>query len=105
MSKVLLTHESGLKKEVKCGFSWTVFFFGFLVPLIRGDLKGAAIMFVLEVGLWASTGEGGIWIVGLIFCFTYNKLYINELLKKGYKPENETEKTKLIGYGILMPKR
>ena len=46
--KVILKHESGLVKEVKKGFSWTFFFFGLFVPLIRGDLKWAIIMLLLQ---------------------------------------------------------
>ena len=75
MASVLLTHESGLKKEVKCGFSWTVFFFGFLVPLIRGDLKWAGIMFVLALVIGIPTAGIGAGVVGLVFCFKYQALY------------------------------
>ena len=41
----VVLEKNGLRKEVKVGFSWTVFFFGLFVPLFRGDLKWAAIMF------------------------------------------------------------
>ena len=84
--KVVLKHELGMIKTVKKGFSWTVFFFGFFVPLIRGDLKWALIMFLTQF-LAASVTMGlGVWIASLIFAFFYNKLYIKDLLEKGYRP-------------------
>ena len=36
---VTLINASGQMRTVKVGFSWTVFFFGFLVPLYRGDVN------------------------------------------------------------------
>ena len=44
--KLLMENEFGSKKVVKIGFSWTVFFFGSLVPLFRGDLKWFFIMLI-----------------------------------------------------------
>ena len=36
-------------KQVKIGFSWTMFFFGFWVPLFRGDWKWLIIMLLLDI--------------------------------------------------------
>ena len=33
--KVFMKNQFGAMKQVKVGFSWTMLFFGFLVPLIR----------------------------------------------------------------------
>jgi len=33
----------------------------------------------------------GIFVVSLIFAFIYNKIYIKELLEKGYRPTEEFE--------------
>jgi hypothetical protein len=44
--KAKFRNNAGVTKEVKVGFSWTTFFFGFFPALIRGDLKWAAIMFI-----------------------------------------------------------
>lgn len=87
--KVILKHDSGLVKEVKKGFSWTLFFFGLFVPLIRGDLKWAVIMFLLQVLVGSFTLGIGALVVNLIFAFIYNKIYIKELLEKGYRPSGE----------------
>lgn len=84
--EVMLQHESGVQKKVKMGFSWTVFFFGMLVPLFRGDLKWAAIMFLtILIAGSVSYGLGGL-LISFIFAFIYNKMYIKELIEKGYRP-------------------
>ncbi len=99
--KILMIHDSGVTKEVKCGFSWTTFFFGFLVPLIRGDLKWAAILFILSLVLGIPTmGIGGA-VCGIVFSFVYNKIYIKELIEKGYKPATEDFKNILVQKNII----
>ncbi|MDL4843262.1 DUF2628 domain-containing protein [Aquibacillus rhizosphaerae] len=98
--KGILKNEAGITKKVKIGFSWTTFFFGFIPALIRGDLKWAVIMFLLAAVAGAFTFGVGAWIPGLIFSFVYNKLYIKELLEKGYKPANEETKRELEARGI-----
>ncbi len=45
--KVFLKNNVGVVKECKVGFSWTTLFFGLFVPLLRGDFKWSAIMFIL----------------------------------------------------------
>ena len=87
--QVVLKHESGVTKKVKKGFSWTVLFFGLFVPLIRGDLKWALIMFLLQLLAGYFTFGLGSFVVSLIFGFVYNKVYIKDLLEKGYQPSNE----------------
>jgi len=64
-------------KEAPVGFSWTTLFFGIFVSLIRGDFKWALIMF-----LAAFPSLGLSW---LVFPFIYNKLYIKDIVKKGFK--------------------
>ena len=89
--KVILKHDSGMVKEVKKGFSWTLFFFGLFVPLIRGDLKWGVIMFLLQFLAGIFTIGVGSFVVSLIFAFIYNKIYIKELLEKGYRPTADFE--------------
>ena len=74
--KVMLKNEAGLSKEVKVGFSWTTFFFGFIPALIRGDLKWAIIMFLLSAVVGSFTFGVGAWVVWIVFSFIYNKIYI-----------------------------
>ena len=69
--------ESGMIKTGFYGFSWTYFFFGWFVPLIRGEL-GVAVLHlfftVITVGLWQ-----------LIVSFLYNKQYMTRMLTNGWE--------------------
>ena len=75
-SKINLEND-GLVKVAPIGFSWTVFFFNGLPPLIRGHIVIGVIMFI--------TGIITYGIVGVIMAFFYNKIYLNYLLDKGYR--------------------
>lgn len=77
MKRILRNEQTGIVKVVKQGFSWTVFFFGFFVPLIRGDMKYAAIMFLSAMVTFG--------LSGFVFAFKYNQFYTNDLLEKGYR--------------------
>ena len=81
--KVALIHpQTGLIKSGFYGFSWTFLFFGWFVPLFRGELMIALLHFtitVITIGLWQ-----------IIFAFLYNKQYTSRLLEKGYVL-NDTE--------------
>ena len=77
---VTLENQAGLRKQVKDGFSWTTLFFGCLVPLIRGDIKWFAIMFILAI---ITCG-----ISWLVMPFIYNKKYVEDLMMKGFKVVN-----------------
>jgi len=75
--KVALIHpQTGLMKSGFYGFSWTFLFFGWFVPLFRGELLIALMHFVITIltaFLWQ-----------IIFAFLYNKQYTTRLLEKGY---------------------
>lgn len=93
MKAVLKHPQTNEIREVKVGFSWTTLFFGCFPALIRGDFKWALIMF-----LAALVTYGISWFV---FPFIYNKLYIKELARKGYKPVDEFTKGLLKNYGVF----
>ncbi|MDG0809075.1 DUF2628 domain-containing protein [Cohnella rhizosphaerae] len=99
--RVRLRNEAGGIKEAKVGFSWTTFFFGFFPALFRGDLKWAAIMFVASAAVGAFTLGFGAWVPGIIFSFIYNKMYIKELLEKGYRPADEHAQSVLRTSGVI----
>ena len=99
--QVRLRNAAGVTKEVKLGFSWTTFFFGFFPALFRGDLKWATIMFVTAVLAGLFTFGIGAWIPGIIFSFLYNKIYIKDLLEKGYLPADETSRLELQSAGVI----
>ncbi len=67
---------NGLIRRGYFGFSWTYLFFGWFVPLIRGELGVAALHFfftLITCGLWQ-----------IVFAFLYNKQYMRRMLEKGY---------------------
>lgn len=75
--KVMLQHPpTGLIRSGYYGFSWTYLFFGWWVPLFRGELGVAALhlLFTLfSFGLWQ-----------LIVAFLYNRQFMIRMLEKGY---------------------
>ena len=99
--RALLKNSGGVTKEVKVGFSWTTFFFGFFPALFRGDLKWAAILVVIELVLGSFTLGIGAWVSGVVFSFVYNKIYIKELIEKGYQPANEESRRLLEDNQII----
>ena len=85
---IKLKSKNGSIKEAPVGFSWTVFFVSWLVPLSRGDWKWAIIIFVpifLTFGLSS-----------ILFAFIYNRTYIEGLLKQGYTIKSYSGDKKLI---------
>ena len=100
--KVALIHpQTGLIKSGFYGFSWTFLFFGWFVPLFRGELMIALLHFTITVITF------GIWQI--IFAFLYNKQYTSRLLEKGYvlndtEEVNEAARRKLgivVGIGTV----
>ncbi len=72
--------NTGHIKVTPVGFSWTVLFFNFFPPLLRGDRKWGIIMFLLAL---LTSGASA-----LIFMFIYNKLYIKDLIISGFKAKS-----------------
>lgn len=76
---------------VKLGFSWTTMFFGGFVPLFRGDILWALIMFLFGVsGLLTPFGSGTM-IIHIIFGLLYNRIYLNGRLKNGFQPASHVD--------------
>ena len=69
--------SNGLIRNGFIGFSWTYLFFGFLVPLFRGELL-IAVLHALCTAITA-----GIW--QFVFCFFYNKQYTTRMIEQGFK--------------------
>lgn len=90
---VRLVNGSGEMRKAKIGFSWTVFFFGFLVPICRGDAKWAVLMFAASVLT--------LFLAQMVFCFTYNGTYIRELLANGFRPADDYSRSALIAKGYM----
>ncbi|ACB59756.1 MULTISPECIES: hypothetical protein [Exiguobacterium] len=96
----ILQHSSGLIKEVKAGFSWTTFFFGFFPAFFRGDIKWGLIQLIVGIVTTLLTAGFGGWIVNIVFSFLYNKIYINDLIEKGYRPIDHSFQQALKQRGI-----
>jgi uncharacterized membrane protein len=94
--------DNNLVKECPTGYSWTTFFFGCLVPLIRGDLKWAAILFFISAIIGFITAGFGLIFVTPIFAFFYNKAYIKTKLEEGYVPADEFSKMYLDSNGYFV---
>jgi hypothetical protein len=97
-STILLRQpQTGLVKKGLYGFSWTMLFFGGLVPLFRGDVVMGLLLILLQLFTW---GLGT-----FIFAFFYNKQYTTKLIEQGYvlagsDGENAMARAKI---GILAP--
>ncbi|PEH09118.1 hypothetical protein CP353_10520 [Lactobacillus sp. UMNPBX2] len=88
-------------KQVKVGFSWTVFFFGIFPPLFRGDWKWFGIILLADLVLAILTAGIGTAIANFVFAFIYNKLYINDLLASGYVASDDTSRKILTSKGFI----
>jgi len=92
--RAMLTHsQTGALREVPLGFGWTTLFFGIFPALFRGDFKNAIIMFFLALFTFG--------ISALIMPFIYNKMYVNELISKGWMPADDFSSNTLRTKGIL----
>ena len=90
---ITLRNEYGIIKIVPTGFSWTTFFFGFFVPLFRGDIKYFLIMLLLAIFTYG--------ISYFIFPFFYNGIYLRNLLENGWKPNTENDIALLKANGFI----
>lgn len=64
--------KNGLTKEVKVGFSWTIFFFGWMALAIRGQYVAALISFVTFN------------FAGFYYMFAANRLLARQLVGDGW---------------------
>ena len=96
MSKITLKNDVGVVKRVPVGFSWTMLFFGPLVPLFRGDIKWTIIYLLVVLVTLPLYGIGCI-----VLPFIYNKQYLLGLFERGYKPADEESRKILIAKGII----
>ncbi|WP_241156743.1 hypothetical protein [Bacillus sp. FJAT-42376] len=58
-------------------------------------------MFVAEAAIGSFTFGIGAWVTGIVFSFIYNKIYIKELIEKGYHPANEESRAALVQNQII----
>lgn len=87
-------------KQVKLGYSWTFFFWGWFTPLLRGDWHWFWVTFIVASILAYTTMGFGSLIAQIVFAYFYNKLYIKDLLESGYTPADEFTAKALKGVGL-----
>ena len=78
---MMINPSTGMTQKGYFGFSWTYLFFGWLVPLFRGELGVAALHLLFTVVTF------GFWQV--IIAFLYNRHYMIRQLEKGYQLNDE----------------
>ena len=84
----MLRHpQSGLTKKGYVGWSWTYFFFGWFVPIIRGEIG----IGLLHLVLTAVTFGIFQWIMSLI----YNKQFMTRLLLAGWELDKDDQNYQL----------
>lgn len=81
---ITLKHkDSGIRKTARLGWSWTYCYFGFWVPVFRGEILIAVlhlIITIMTIGLFQ-----------LIWSFIYNKQHITRLLTNGWILDDVSE--------------
>ena len=74
---VLLKHkDSGIRKTARLGWSWTYYYFGFLVPIFRGEITIAVLHLVITIFT--------LGLFQIIWSFLYNKQHMTRLLTSGW---------------------
>lgn len=119
--QISMTHEvTWLRQTVPIGFSWPTLFFGFFVPLIRGDFRWAAMMFVVAIaalvaGAFVVGAVGAVTdlpvvismlslagplVTNVVFAMRYNAVCAAALVKRGFKPTGALGRRLLAAQGI-----
>ena len=81
--EITLSKEEEIK-IVKIGFSWVTFFFGFLVPFYRKDWNTGWMLLTIMV-ISHMMLPLLMFLILVVFSFLYNRIYINMLLKSGWR--------------------
>lgn len=87
-------------RQVKLGYSWTFFFFGWWVSLFRGDWKWWAITFLISIILGMFTYGTALFIFQVVFAAFYNKLYIQDLKGQGFEAADEFSSRAMSANGL-----
>lgn len=75
--RVLIKHtQSGLVKSGYVGFCWTYWFFGWLVPVIRGEIGIGVLHLILTICTFG--------LFQIIMAFLYNKQFMTRQLTSGW---------------------
>ena len=95
---IRVKNQTGIRKEIKIGTSWTFVLFGVFVPLFRGDWKWFGITFGTGIILTLAGLDFIIpFLIGAFGVF-YNKLYAKDLYEEGYRGISYEENAELEEY-------
>ncbi len=125
---IYLKNKNKVKKGF-VGFSFTTFFFGGFVPLIRGDFKMFIPLFLIyltpfyfmpytlsnfdgamslqmtdDIGIFNMMSSIYYFVVNVLGAFFYNRIYTQGLIKKGFRPVTDEGMMILQTKGIKVPK-
>ena len=79
---VLIKHQqSGLVKKGYFGYSWTYLLFGWLVPVIRGEI-GIGVLHLILTALTFGVFQ-------IVMPYLYNKQYMTRLLTTGWQMSDD----------------
>ena len=86
--KIKVKHkESGVEKSCFIGYSWTYFFFGFFVPIFRGEISIGVFHLIFSIATFG--------VFQLVMPFLYNKQYSIRLLTNSWVLNDSEEKNNL----------
>ena len=86
--KIKVKHkQSGVEKYCHAGYSWTYFFFGFFVPIFRGEISIGIFHLIFSIITFG--------LFQLIMPFLYNKQSSIRLLTSGWDL-NDTEENNTL---------
>jgi hypothetical protein len=76
--KIILKHgQSGLTKSGYTGYSWTYLIFGWLVPVVRGEIGIGVLHLILTLVTFG--------FFQIVMPYLYNKQYMTRLLTSGWE--------------------
>ncbi len=79
--------QSGIERKCFVGYSWTYFFFGFFVPIFRGEISIGIFHLIFSIVTFG--------LFQLVMPFLYNKQASVRLLVNGWEL-NDTEENNLF---------
>ena len=95
--KIVFKHkDSGINKNGFVGYCWTYFFFGFFVPIFRGEISIGIFHLIFSLVTFG--------IFQLIMPFLYNKQFSTRLLTNGWELNDTDERNELARLKIGIAK-
>ena len=95
--KIVFKHkDSGINKNGFVGYCWTYFFFGFFVPIFRGEISIGIFHLIFSLVTFG--------IFQLVMPFLYNKQFSTRLLTNGWDLNDTDERNELARLKIGIAK-